>query len=46
MADRKETGDSSGEVTTSAGRKMISPLDVMADTFAQFLKDMDDVPEN
>jgi intraflagellar transport protein 88 len=46
MSSRKGTGYSSGNTTTSGGKKVISPLDHMADTFAQFLKDTKDAPEN
>ena len=46
ISSRKGAGFSSGGMTTSGGKKVISPLDHMADTFAQFLKDTKDAPEN
>jgi intraflagellar transport protein 88 len=46
MSSRHGTGYSSGSLTTSGGKKVISPLDHMADTFAQFIKDTKDAPEN
>ncbi|OHS94862.1 TPR Domain containing protein [Tritrichomonas foetus] len=46
ISSRKGAGFSSGGCTTSGGRKVISPLDHMADTFAQFLKDTTDAPES
>ena len=46
ISSRKGAGFSSGGLSTSGGKKVISPLDHMADTFAQFLKDTSDAPEN
>lgn len=46
ISSRKGAGFSSGGLATSGGKKVISPLDHMADTFAQFLKDTKDAPEN
>ncbi|KAK8864014.1 Intraflagellar transport protein 88 [Tritrichomonas musculus] len=45
MSSRKGAGFSSGGMTTSGGKKVISPLDHMAESFAQYLKDSKDAPE-
>jgi intraflagellar transport protein 88 len=46
MSSHQGVGYSSGGTVTSGGKKVISPLEHMADTFAQFLKDTSDSPEN
>lgn len=46
MSSRRGVGYTSGGLTISGGKKVISPLDHMADTFAQFIKDTTDAPEN
>lgn len=46
ISSRKGAGYSQGGLTTSGGKKVISPLDHVADSFAQFLKDTSDAPEN
>ena len=46
ISSRKGAGYSSGGLMTSGGKKVISPLDHVADSFAQFLKDNSESPEN
>lgn len=46
MSSRKGAGYSSGGLNTSGGKKVISPLDHVRDSFAQFIKDTSDSPEN
>jgi intraflagellar transport protein 88 len=46
LSSRKGAGYNNGGLTTSGGKKVISPLDHVADSFAQFLKDTKDAPEN
>lgn len=45
ISSRKGAGYSNG-LTTSGGKKVISPLDHVADSFSEFLKDTRDSPEN
>lgn len=46
MSSRKGAGYSSDGLGTSGGKKVISPLDHVRDSFAQFIKDTSDAPEN
>lgn len=46
ISSRKSAGYNNGGLTTSGGKKVISPLDHVADSFSQFLKDTRDAPEN
>lgn len=46
ISSRKGAGYSNGGLQTSGGKKVISPLDHVADSFSQFLKDTSDKPEN
>jgi len=46
ISSRKGAGYSSGGIHTSGGKVVVSPLDHVADSFAQFLKDTKDAPEN
>ena len=46
ISSRKGVGYSNGGLTTTGGKKVISPLDHVADSFSQFLKDTKDSPEN
>lgn len=46
ISSRKGAGYNNGGLTTSGGKKVISPLDHVADSFSQFLKDTSDAPEN
>ncbi|OHT17654.1 TPR Domain containing protein [Tritrichomonas foetus] len=46
ISSRKGAGYNNGSLTTSGGKKVISPLDHVADSFSQFLKDTSDSPEN
>ncbi|KAH0788432.1 TPR Domain containing protein [Histomonas meleagridis] len=45
ISSRKGAGYSSGGLTTSGGRKVLSPFEHMADSFSQFLKDDSESPE-
>ncbi|EAY01380.1 TPR Domain containing protein [Trichomonas vaginalis G3] len=46
MSSRKGAGYNSDSLGTSGGKKVISPLDHVRDSFAQFIKDTSDSPEN
>lgn len=46
ISSHKGAGYSNGGLQTSGGKKVISPLDHVADSFSQFLKDTRDAPEN
>ncbi|OHT11609.1 TPR Domain containing protein [Tritrichomonas foetus] len=46
ISSRKGAGYNNGGLQTSGGKKVISPLDHVADSFSQFLKDTKDAPEN
>ena len=46
ISSRKGAGYNTGGLGTSGGKKVISPLDHVADSFSQFLKDTRDAPEN
>ena len=46
ISSHKGTGFSSGGLGTSGGKKVISPLDHVRDSFSQFINDTSDSPEN
>ena len=46
LSSRKGAGFSSGGIQTSGGKGVITPLEKVADSFSQFLKDTKDAPEN
>ncbi|OHT16203.1 TPR Domain containing protein [Tritrichomonas foetus] len=46
ISSRKGAGYSNGGLQTSGGKKVISPLEHIADSFSQFIKDTKDSPEN